>query len=100
MSRRRKAQATQLAHHTAEMARETSDRGRLRAACLWLVAEAIRHGQLQQVILVILDLTYRLRKRLPLPEPARGSDARRIFDAVYEQRPVHGTTPDRRDAAA
>ena len=82
------------------MAVEDSDRGRLRAACLWLVAEAVRTSRLQEVLIAVLDLTYRLRKSLPLPEPARRSDARRILDAVYEHPPVHGTTPDRRDTAA
>ncbi len=116
MKRREKSARKRLLHHLTQMIAADSTIGRLRATCLWLVAEAVRHRQAAEVLDAVIDLVFRLRQRLPLPDrhprSPRYEDLRdkylanlvdqlqgtdRTHDALREGDLAQGTTPDRRD---
>ncbi len=70
------------AYHKARVNKADSAQGRLNRACQWLIARAIRHHRIGDVMICVLDLVYRLREGIALPEPAPGSTARTLYEAL------------------
>lgn len=99
MTRRPPSEPKRQAHQLAQISKALTVKQRIRTACLWVIAEAGRKNQLSDVLLVLLDLAYRLQQNLPLPEPVPGSPAHRWHRAVGERSLADSTTPDRRNAA-
>lgn len=71
MPGRQNAAAHRLAKHRGLVGSATTATGRLWRACNWLIAEAKAHGQITEVLAIILDLITRLRAGERLPSPDR-----------------------------
>lgn len=104
MTQRRDARALRRErHHAAQLREAKTTIGKLRIWSGRLVAEVSRTSnrhRITEVTLAIVDLVYRLQKRLPLPEPAHGSPAADDPNCVSRGfRPARGTTRARRDVA-
>lgn len=67
-TRQETSAARRQAHYTALIAAETTAAGRLWKASAWLLTEARRAGQLEEVITALLGLVERVRERLPLTD--------------------------------
>jgi hypothetical protein len=68
-ARRDTAAANRRAHHERRLAAATTDRGRLRAACDLLSAEAVRVGREADAVWAVLGLVRTLRDGQPLSQP-------------------------------
>lgn len=103
MKRRQVSEEKRTQHHLAEMDAADSQRGRLRKACLWLIAEARRARRFREALLAVIDLAYRVQKGLSLPDPAPGSPAHPdhpMHTALCGPAPAQrGTLTERRDVA-
>lgn len=78
----------QQQHHLDQISKALTRPARLRAAFHWLMAEARRADIVEQIIAVIIDLVYRVRKGLPLPDPAHGSPAWNLIETSSDRRDV------------
>lgn len=88
--------------HGQKIRAATTKIERLRIIVGWVVAEVSRrHSQhrIDDVADAVLDLVYRLQKRLPLPERAPGAPTVKEFLAPRAARRARGNPPNRRDAA-
>jgi hypothetical protein len=68
-TRREKAAANRRAHHERRLTAATTTRGRLRAACDLLSAEAVRAGRESDAVWAVLEVVRTLRDGQPLSQP-------------------------------
>lgn len=83
-TRREASKARRSTFHLRKVNAAETDRARVRKAFMWAIAEAVRTGQLIDLLRIAVDLVYRIQEQIPLPEPAAGSPAHQMHDVLDE----------------